>query len=141
MPSEEAFAGKGVSACATCDGFFYKNKDVDVNSGDNAAVEEALCLANITKTVTLIHRRSEFRTEKIAIDKLMKRVEEGKIILKMDSSMQEVLGDDQGVNGALLKNNDGSEQQIAVSGILSPSGTSRIPIFSKVSWKWTKQIT
>lgn len=122
LPSEEAFAGKGVSACATCDGFFYKNQDVAVVGGGNAAVEEALYLANIAKTVTLIHRRSEFRAEKIMIDKLMKRVEEGKIILKLESNLQEVLGDDRGVNGALLKNNDGSEQQIAVSGIFIAIG-------------------
>ena len=122
LPSEEAFAGKGVSACATCDGFFYKNQDVAVVGGGNTAVEEALYLANIAKTVTLIHRRSEFRAEKIMIDKLMKRVEEGKIILKPESNLQEVLGDDRGVNGALLKNNDGSEQQIAVSGIFIAIG-------------------
>ncbi|HEZ4641559.1 TPA: thioredoxin-disulfide reductase [Neisseria meningitidis] len=122
LPSEEAFAGKGVSACATCDGFFYKNQDVAVVGGGNTAVEEALYLANIAKTVTLIHRRSEFRAEKIMIDKLMKRVEEGKIILKLESNLQEVLGDDRGVNGALLKNNDGSEQQIAVSGIFIAIG-------------------
>lgn len=122
LPSEEVFAGKGVSACATCDGFFYKNQDVAVVGGGNTAVEEALYLANIAKTVTLIHRRSEFRAEKIMIDKLMKRVEEGKIILKLESNLQEVLGDDRGVNGALLKNNDGSEQQIAVSGIFIAIG-------------------
>ncbi|CWO19067.1 TPA: thioredoxin-disulfide reductase [Neisseria meningitidis] len=122
LPSEEAFAGKGVSACATCDGFFYKNQDVAVVGGGNTAVEEALYLANIAKTVTLIHRRSEFRAEKIMIDKLMKRVEEGKIILKLEINLQEVLGDDRGVNGALLKNNDGSEQQIAVSGIFIAIG-------------------
>ncbi|ENS9091493.1 thioredoxin-disulfide reductase [Neisseria gonorrhoeae] len=122
LPSEEAFAGKGVSACATCDGFFYKNQDVAVVGGGNTAVEEALYLANIAKTVTLIHRRSEFRAEKIMIDKLMKRVEEGKIILKLESNLQEVLGDDRGVNGALLKNNDGSDQQIAVSGIFIAIG-------------------
>lgn len=122
LPSEEAFAGKGVSACATCDGFFYKNQDVAVVGGGNTAVEEALYLANIAKTVTLIHRRSEFRAEKIMIDKLMKRVEEGKIILKLESNLQEVLGDDRGVNGVLLKNNDGSDQQIAVSGIFIAIG-------------------
>lgn len=122
LPSEAAFAGKGVSACATCDGFFYKNQDVAVVGGGNTAVEEALYLANIAKTVTLIHRRSEFRAEKIMIDKLMKRVEEGKIILKLEINLQEVLGDDRGVNGALLKNNDGSEQQIAVSGIFIAIG-------------------
>lgn len=141
LPSEEAFAGKGVSACATCDGFFYKNQDVAVVGGGNTAVEEALYLANIAKTVTLIHRRSEFRAEKIMIDKLMKRVEEGKIILKLESNLQEVLGDDRGVNGALLKNNDGSEQQIAVSGIFIAIGHKPNTDISKVSWKWTKPVT
>ena len=122
LPSEEAFAGKGVSACATCDGFFYKNQDVAVVGGGNTAVEEALYLANIAKTVTLIHRRSEFRAEKIMIDKLMQRVDEGKVILKLESNLQEVLGDDRGVTGAMIKGNDGSDEQIAVSGIFIAIG-------------------
>ena len=122
LPSEEAFAGKGVSACATCDGFFYKNQDVAVVGGGNTAVEEALYLANIAKTVTLIHRRSEFRAEKIMIDKLMQRVDEGKVILKLESNLQEVLGDERGVTGAMIKGNGGSDEQIAVSGIFIAIG-------------------
>jgi thioredoxin-disulfide reductase len=108
LPSEEAFMGKGVSACATCDGFFYRNKPVAVVGGGNTAVEEALYLANIASTVTLIHRRETFRAEKILIDKLNARVAEGKIILKLNATLDEVLGDNMGVTGARLKNNDGS---------------------------------
>lgn len=122
LPSEEAFAGKGVSACATCDGFFYKNQDVAVVGGGNTAVEEALYLANIAKTVTLIHRRSEFRAEKIMIEKLMKRVEEGKIILKLESNLKEVLGDEKGVTGALLQGNGGTEETISVNGVFIAIG-------------------
>ncbi|XLM22923.1 FAD-dependent oxidoreductase, partial [Chromobacterium piscinae] len=102
LPSEEAFKGKGVSACATCDGFFYRNQDVAVIGGGNTAVEEALYLANIAKHVTLIHRRDTFRAEKILIDKLMDRVKEGKISLKLDATLDEVLGDDSGVTGLRL---------------------------------------
>lgn len=122
LPSEEAFAGKGVSACATCDGFFYKNQDVAVVGGGNTAVEEALYLANIAKTVTLIHRRSEFRAEKIMIEKLMERVEEGKIILKLESNLKEILGDEKGVTGALLQHNSGTEETVAVSGVFIAIG-------------------
>ena len=114
LPSEETFAGKGVSACATCDGFFYKQQDVAVVGGGNTAVEEALYLANIANTVTLIHRRDSFRAEKIMVDKLMQRVEEGKIILKLNSNLDEVLGDEGGVTGARLKHNDGTTEDIAV---------------------------
>ncbi|STZ75802.1 thioredoxin-disulfide reductase [Bergeriella denitrificans] len=122
LPSEETFAGKGVSACATCDGFFYKNQDVAVVGGGNTAVEEALYLANIANTVTLIHRRDSFRAEKIMVDKLMKHVEEGKIILKLNASVDEILGDDSGVNGARLKNNDGSTEDIRVNGVFIAIG-------------------
>src|ERR1700750_2478272 len=97
LPSEESFRGKGVSACATCDGFFYRNKPVAVVGGGNTAVEEALYLANIASTVTLIHRRETFRAEKILIDKLNARVAEGKIILKLNANLDEVLGDNMGV--------------------------------------------
>lgn len=122
LPSEETFAGKGVSACATCDGFFYKKQAVAVVGGGNTAVEEALYLANIADTVTLIHRRDIFRAEKIMVDKLMKRVEEGKIILKLNANLDEILGDEKGVNGARLKFNDGSSEDIAVQGVFIAIG-------------------
>ena len=104
LPSEEAFMGKGVSACATCDGFFYRNKPVAVVGGGNTAVEEALYLANIASKVTLVHRRDSFRAEKILIDKLMARVDEGKIELKLFATLDEVLGDKMGVTGMRLRN-------------------------------------
>ncbi|WP_373740095.1 thioredoxin-disulfide reductase [Neisseria sp.] len=122
LPSEEKFSGKGVSACATCDGFFYKNQAVAVVGGGNTAVEEALYLANIAQTVTLIHRRDTFRAEKIMVDKLMQRVAEGKIILKTNAVLDEILGDDSGVIGARLKNNDGSAEEIAVNGVFIAIG-------------------
>lgn len=99
LPSEEAFMGKGVSACATCDGFFYKNQDVAVIGGGNTAVEEALYLANIARKVTVVHRRDKFRSEKILIDKLMERVQSGQIELALDYVLEEVKGDDSGVTG------------------------------------------
>ena len=122
LPSEEAFAGKGVSACATCDGFFYKNQDVAVVGGGNTAVEEALYLANIAKHVTLIHRRDSFRAEKIMVDKLMQRVAEGKISLKLNANLDEILGDASGVTGARLKDNSGNSEDIAVSGVFIAIG-------------------
>ncbi|BBP74934.1 thioredoxin-disulfide reductase [Pseudomonas gingeri NCPPB 3146 = LMG 5327] len=122
LPSEEAFMGKGVSACATCDGFFYRNKPVAVVGGGNTAVEEALYLANIASTVTLIHRRETFRAEKILIDKLHARVAEGKIILKLNATLDEVLGDNMGVTGARLKNNDGSSDELKVDGVFIAIG-------------------
>ena len=122
LPSEEAFMGKGVSACATCDGFFYRNKPVAVVGGGNTAVEEALYLANIASTVTLVHRRETFRAEKILIDKLRARVAEGKIILKLNATLDEVLGDNMGVTGARLKNNDGSFDELKVDGVFIAIG-------------------
>ena len=122
LPSEETFMGKGVSACATCDGFFYRNKPVAVVGGGNTAVEEALYLANFASTVTLIHRRETFRAEKILIDKLHARVAEGKIILKLNATLDEVLGDNMGVTGARLKNNDGSFDELTVDGVFIAIG-------------------
>ncbi|WP_426357819.1 thioredoxin-disulfide reductase [Pseudocolwellia sp. HL-MZ19] len=103
LPSEEAFMGKGVSACATCDGFFYRNQKVAVVGGGNTAVEEALYLANIASEVHLVHRRDTFSSEKILADRLYKKVEEGKIVLHLDRTLDEVLGDDMGVTGIRLK--------------------------------------
>ncbi|MFY9316126.1 MAG: thioredoxin-disulfide reductase [Burkholderiales bacterium] len=104
IPSEQNFMGRGVSACATCDGFFYKGQEAAVVGGGNTAVEEALFLANLCSKVTLIHRRDKFRAEKIMVDKLMKRVGEGKIALELDSALDEVLGDKTGVTGIRILN-------------------------------------
>jgi thioredoxin-disulfide reductase len=104
IPSEEAFKGRGVSGCATCDGFFYRNQKVAVIGGGNTAVEEALYLANIASHVTLVHRRDSFRAEKIMIDKLMSKVKEGKISLELHATLDEVLGNDSGVTGMRVKN-------------------------------------
>lgn len=122
LPSEETFAGRGVSACATCDGFFYKGQEVAVVGGGNTAVEEALYLANIASKVTLVHRRDSFRAEKILVDKLHARVAEGKIELKLNATLDEVLGDNMGVTGARLKNNDGSSDEIKVDGVFIAIG-------------------
>ncbi len=122
LPSEEAFAGRGVSACATCDGFFYRNQEVAVVGGGNTAVEEALYLANIASKVTLIHRRDKFRAEKIMVDKLYKRVEEGKIALELNSTLDEVLGDSTGVTGVRIKAADGSTKDKELRGVFIAIG-------------------
>ena len=123
LPSEEKFMGRGVSACATCDGFFYKNEDVAVIGGGNTAVEEALYLANIARKVTLVHRRRQFRAEKIMIDKLMEKVAAGKIELVLDSVVDEILGDDSGVTGVRVKNVvDGGTREIPVKGVFVAIG-------------------
>ncbi|MBU3668025.1 MAG: thioredoxin-disulfide reductase [Rhodocyclaceae bacterium] len=122
LPSEEQFAGRGVSACATCDGFFYRNQEVAVVGGGNTAVEEALYLANIASKVTLIHRRDKFRAEKIMVDKLYKRVEEGKIALELNSTLDEVLGDNTGVTGIRIKAADGSTKDKALQGVFIAIG-------------------
>ncbi|MCW9718084.1 thioredoxin-disulfide reductase [Avibacterium sp. 21-599] len=111
LPSEEAFKGRGVSACATCDGFFYRNKPVAVIGGGNTAVEEALYLANIASEVHLVHRRDSFRAEKILVDRLYKKVEEGKIILHTHRTLDEVLGDNMGVTGIRLKDTQTDETE------------------------------
>ena len=123
LPSEEAFAGKGVSACATCDGFFYKEQDVAVIGGGNTAVEEALYLSNIANKVTLVHRRDTFKAEAILVDKLMDRVKEGKIELETFQTLDEVLGDDMGVTGMRLKSTkDDSTKDIEVKGVFIAIG-------------------
>ncbi len=123
LPSEQAFMGKGVSGCATCDGFFYKNQDVAVIGGGNTAVEEALYLSNIAKKVTLVHRRDKFRAEPILVDHLMEKVKEGKVELKVHSVLDEVLGDDSGVTGARIKNaQTGAAQDLALQGVFIAIG-------------------
>ena len=123
LPSEEAFSGRGVSACATCDGFFYKGQDVAVIGGGNTAVEEALYLANIAKKVTLVHRRDKFRAEKIMIDKLMEKVKAGSIVLETDSTLDEVLGDKSGVTGMRVKHvRTGATKDIALQGVFIAIG-------------------
>jgi thioredoxin reductase (NADPH) len=123
LPSEEKFSGKGVSACATCDGFFYRNQEVAVIGGGNTAVEEALYLANIASKVTLVHRRDKFKAEAILVDKLNARVAEGKIVLETFQTLDEVLGDDGGVTGMRLKNvNDGSTKDIPLMGVFIAIG-------------------
>jgi thioredoxin reductase (NADPH) len=125
LPSEETFMGKGVSACATCDGFFYRGQEVAVVGGGNTAVEEALYLSNIASKVTLVHRRDSFRAEAIMIDKLMDKVKEGKIELKLHSVLDEVLGDANGVTGVRLKNvKDGTTENVTVKGCFIAIGHS-----------------
>ncbi len=117
LPSEQEFMGRGVSGCATCDGFFYKNQDVIVVGGGNTAVEEALYLSNICRTVTLVHRRDTFRSEPILTDRLMDRVENGNIKLKLFYELDEVLGDNTGVTGVRLRSSKTSEtEELDVTG-------------------------
>lgn len=128
IPSEEKFSGRGVSACATCDGFFYRNQEVAVIGGGNTAVEEALYLANIASKVTLVHRRDKFKAEAILVDKLMARVAEGKIVLETFSTLDEVLGDSTGVTGMRIKNvaegsaDFGTTKDIALQGVFIAIG-------------------
>ncbi|MAK54807.1 MAG: thioredoxin-disulfide reductase [Pusillimonas sp.] len=123
LPSEEAFMGRGVSACATCDGFFYKKQDVVVVGGGNTAVEEALYLSNICNSVTLIHRRDKFRAEPIMVDKMMEKVNNGNMRLKLFYELQEVLGDNSGVTGVRIRNNQSDEtEDLDVTGVFIAIG-------------------
>ena len=123
LDSETAFMGKGVRACATCDGFFYRNKPVAVIGGGNTAVEEALYLSNICSMVTLIHRRDSLRAEKILQKKLFERVDEGKVTIKWNNTLEEVIGDDMGVTGIRLKSaKDKSEIELDVDGVFIAIG-------------------
>ena len=123
LPSEEAFMGRGVSGCATCDGFFYRGQEVAVIGGGNTAVEEALYLANIASRVTLVHRRDTFRAERIMIDHLMEKVKEGKIVLQLHQVLDEVLGDASGVTGMRIRHVHSNEKQdITLKGVFIAIG-------------------
>lgn len=123
LPSEQAFMGRGVSACATCDGFFYRNQEVAVIGGGNTAVEEALYLAGIASKVTLIHRRDKFRAEPILVDRLMHKVSEGKIVLELNQTLDEVLGDQSGVTALRLKSATSDEtKELNVHGLFVAIG-------------------
>ena len=123
LPSEASFMGRGVSACATCDGFFFKGQEVAVVGGGNTAVEEALYLANLCRKVTLVHRRDKFRAEKIMVDKLMRRVAEGRIVLELDAALDEVLGDAKGVSGIRIRHvKTGAAKALAVQGLFIAIG-------------------
>ena len=122
LPSEESFMGKGVSACATCDGFFYRNQDVAVVGGGNTAVEEALYLSNIAKKVTVVHRRDKFRAEPILVDRLMAKVAEGKIDVQWHHTLDEVTGDDSGVTGINIKSAVGKITSIPLHGVFIAIG-------------------
>ena len=123
LPSEEAFMGKGVSGCATCDGFFYRGQEVSVVGGGNTAVEEALYLSNIASKVTLVHRRDTFKAEAILIDKLMEKVAAGKIELALNTTLDEVLGDNSGVTGMRIKDvNNGATRDVALQGVFIAIG-------------------
>ena len=123
LESETAFMGKGVSACATCDGFFYRNKPVAVIGGGNTAVEEALYLSNICSKVTLVHRRDSLRAEKILQKKLFERVKEGKVFIEWNSTLEEVIGNDMGVTGIKIKSvNDNSVNEMELEGVFIAIG-------------------
>lgn len=122
LESEEKFKGRGVSGCATCDGFFYKNQDIAVIGGGNTAVEEALYLSNIAKHVTVVHRRDSFRSEKILADQLIEKSKSGNVTIEWNSEVDEVLGDNTGVTGLRIKNKDGSSKDIDLQGVFIAIG-------------------
>ncbi|WP_439684694.1 thioredoxin-disulfide reductase [Cupriavidus oxalaticus] len=123
LPSEESFMGRGVSACATCDGFFYKNQEVAVVGGGNTAVEEALYLSHIASKVTVIHRRDSFRAEPILVDRLLQREKEGRIEIRYDNVLDEVLGDDSGVTGIRIRNAKTSQtEDLKLAGVFIAIG-------------------
>ena len=124
LPSEEAFMGKGVSACATCDGFFYRGKPVVVVGGGNTAVEEALYLSNIASEVTVIHRRDEFRAEAILIDHIMEKAENGNVKIEWNHTLDEVLGDNTGMTGVRIKHTDGTTKELTADGAFIAIGHS-----------------
>jgi thioredoxin reductase (NADPH) len=124
LPSETAFKGKGVSACATCDGFFYRGKDVAVIGGGSTAVEEALYLSNIARHVTVVHRREEFRAEKVLADRLIEKTKTGNITIEWNHQLDEVLGDASGVTGMRIRHRSGSTKELALSGIFIAIGHS-----------------
>ena len=139
LESEQAFSGRGVSACATCDGFFYKGQKVMVVGGGNTAVEEALYLANIADHVTLVHRRDKLKSEKILQDHLFAKEKEGKIKIIWNHALDEVLGDDSGVTSVRLKSTaDDTTQIVEVAGVFIATATNQIPIFlrSARNEKW-----
>ena len=136
LPSEEAFMGRGVSGCATCDGFFYRGQDVCVVGGGNTAVEEALYLSNIANKVHLIHRRDKFRAEAILIDKLHEKVAAGKMELHLFQTLDEVLGDQSGVTGVRLKSTtDDGTHDLDVKGCFIAIGHQPTPTSSRASWR------
>jgi len=123
LPSEESFMGRGVSACATCDGFFYKNQEVAVVGGGNTAVEEALYLSHIASKVTVVHRRDSFRAEPILVDRLLQRVKEGRVEIRYDSVLDEVLGDESGVTGMRIRGaKSGEAEEIKLAGVFIAIG-------------------
>ena len=122
LESEQKFRGRGVSACATCDGFFYRGKDVAVIGGGNTAIEEALYLSSLAASVTLIHRRAQFRGEAILQKRLFERAANGNINIITEAQLDEVLGDDSGVNGIRIQHNDGKQQQLDVAGVFIAIG-------------------
>ncbi len=122
IPSEQTYRGKGVSACATCDGFFFKDQRVALIGGGNTAVEEAIYMANIAAHVTVVHRRDKFRAEAILVDSLMRKVKEGKISIEWNHEIDEILGDGKAVTGLRIKNKDGKKKELALHGVFVAIG-------------------